>query len=180
MNRGGGAAIVTKQWLAPHPMLMFTVYNPARYASGWYNVPMRWWGLGQWRRNRVGHVGQWPTHFLNSVGLAHPLLALLSFVFVLLITSDHRLFPGLAHPLSKSFCRRWLGSTLGTFVFGSQLKCLLQASPSAPKKKKVFAHQIMQICLICRLTFWDFGWQLVTPPRWWEFNYCLKKVDNFE
>ena len=52
----------------------------------------------QWRRNRVG---QWPTHFFNCVGLAHPLLALLSFVFVLLITTDHRLFPGLAHPLSK-------------------------------------------------------------------------------
>ena len=24
----------------------------------------------QWRRNRVGHVGQWPTHFFNCVGLA--------------------------------------------------------------------------------------------------------------
>ena len=38
--------------------------------------------------------------------VAHPLLALLSFVFVLLITTDQRLFPGLAHPFSKSF-HRW-------------------------------------------------------------------------
>ena len=60
----------------------------------------------------MGHVGQWPTHFLNCVGLAHPLLALLSFVFVLLITTDHWLFlPGLAHPLSKSFCRHWFWTT---------------------------------------------------------------------
>ena len=45
----------------------------------------------QWRRNRVG---QWPTHFFDCVGLAHSLLALLSFVFVLLITTNHRLFTG--------------------------------------------------------------------------------------
>ena len=67
------------------------------------------WLNTHWRRNRVGHVGhvgQWPTHFFNCVGLAHPLLALLSFVFVFLIATDHRLFPGLAHPLSKSFRRR--------------------------------------------------------------------------
>ena len=50
----------------------------------------------------------WPTHFFNCGGLAHPLFALLSFVFVLLITTDHQLFPGLAHPLSKSFRRRCL------------------------------------------------------------------------
>ena len=46
-----------------------------------------------------------PTFLKNCMGLAHPLLALLSFIFVLLITTDHRLFPGLAHPLSKSFRR---------------------------------------------------------------------------
>ena len=34
-----------------------------------------------WRRNRVGHVGQWPTHFFNCVGLAHPLFAFLFFFF---------------------------------------------------------------------------------------------------
>ena len=31
----------------------------------------------QWRRNRVGHVGQWPTHFFYCVGLAHTLLVLI-------------------------------------------------------------------------------------------------------
>ena len=71
------------------------------------NNPQIFWCY-QWRRNSAGHVGQWPTHFLNHVGLAHPLLALLSFVFVLLITTDHQLFPGMAHPLSKSFCCRWM------------------------------------------------------------------------
>ena len=68
-------------------------------------VISRYGAYAQWWRNRVG---QWPTHFFNCVGLAHPLLALLSFVFVLLITTDHQLFPGLAHPLSKSFRRRCL------------------------------------------------------------------------
>ena len=38
-----------------------------------YKYCKRW---KHWRRNRVGHVGQWPTHFFNCGGLAHPLFQL--------------------------------------------------------------------------------------------------------
>ena len=76
--------------------------NCHRSKCGTFDIPPPWPSVAA---EPCGPSG--PVAHIYCVGLAHSLLALLSFDFVLLITTDHRLFPRLAHPLSKSFRRPW-------------------------------------------------------------------------